>query len=269
MSPRNTLFRWTWEAPADWQRLLNEFFPRNEVFAWPMLVWLPGERWRVAIPGAGHKIIEQPIQRWAIYQMIPRASAEDWIVDELEGPHPRTLGHWKWNQGATDGEWVTEALVSRVQWELYRQTRCVPKRFWLIQGDRGGHKFEFSNIEQRALKRAKLPTEPPEPGALPFAPFDLRVVEKLLAHDRLRKFDRYLSTPEARNAQRHAEGLRERQEFRRETLKWLRDQAAQAVAQVTNAAGTPAFETSDLKVRDESWVHDEARSDEAFIQDDS
>lgn len=269
MTLTGTVFRWKWEAPADWQRLLTEFFPRNDVFAWPKLVWLPGERWRVSIPGAGTTVIEQPIQRWAIYQMIPRASAEQWIVDELEGPHPRTLGEWKWNKSATDGRWVTESLVSRVQWELYRETGCVPKRFWLIQGAQGGHKFEFSNVEQRLLKMHQLPQEPPEPAALPYAPFDLRVIQQLLAHDRLRQFDRYLSTPEARNAQRHAEGAKERQDFRRETLKWLRGQAAQAVAPMVNAAGTLAFHDSDLKTGDESWLDQEEASDESFIQDDS
>lgn len=73
------------------------------------------------------------------------------------------------------------------------------------------------------LELAGLPTEPPAPGALPFAQFDERVVRQVMKWDRLRKG--YASL---RAAGRQVEKS-EAQAFRAELLRFLSDQVHRAV----------------------------------------
>ena len=100
------------------------------------------------------------------------------LLTALEGPPPHTLH--------PDARCP---YVSDVQHEMYRQWRVYARPFWAIQGTTGGHQVRFSPWQQNVLLAKGLPHEPPTIGALPFAPFDERVVHHLEHLNRLHQLD--------------------------------------------------------------------------------
>ncbi|MBA2713420.1 MAG: hypothetical protein H0U55_07705 [Rubrobacteraceae bacterium] len=79
-----------------------------------------------------------------------------------------------------------DCLITERAWHLFRETNCWGRPYWVIQGTKGGHKRWFSQNEQKLLKMAGLPTDPPAPGDLPYAEFDDRVLVQLEKLDMLR-----------------------------------------------------------------------------------
>jgi hypothetical protein len=172
------------EFPAEWLRRLRQISEVSDEVGWLYPHWEAGDPW---VPG----------QRWVLYEMIHEKFVDDAIVEELNGPHPRSEGHMcadkvphqfqclcrrKLN-GWRDGPCM---LVDLTQWQLYRKTGgYFAKRFWIIQGSTGGHKWEFNENERRMLRFADLPTDAPRLGSLPYAPFDERVVKQIMRHNKL------------------------------------------------------------------------------------
>lgn len=205
-------------VPSEWQRELALLTPRQERTTWLQLAWHAGDPWA-------------PVQRWAIYEMVPlavwgdiirgqmaRGLSQDeimecFILEALQGPNPRDLGYYD----QVLGRFVTESLVTRQEWELFREHRAIPKLYWIIQGEHGGHKRHFSPIEQKYLTLAGLPTDPPLPGELPYAPFDRRVLEQLARRDRLQHAKDKLSGHEDERSTQMVE-------LRRQLVSWLEDQ---------------------------------------------
>jgi hypothetical protein len=70
-------------------------------------------------------------------------------------------------------------------YDFYQRTGLVTEPFWIIQGDRGGHKYHYSMPEAMMARAVGLPDTPPLPGDLAYAPFDGRVLAKLRTLDRL------------------------------------------------------------------------------------
>jgi hypothetical protein len=205
-------------VPREWQRELEQLTPRSDRTTWLQLAWFPGDPWG-------------PVQRWAIYEMVPlpvwdeiirghRAKGykpeEIWeyvILDCLRGPHPRELGYYD----MVLRRFISDSLVTRDEWELFREHNAIPKLYWVIQGENGGHKRTFSKLEQKYLKLAGLPADPPTPGSLPYAPFDRRVMDQLAWRDRLKALKGKLSDDlDARST--------EQQAFRTHLVKWLENQ---------------------------------------------
>lgn len=129
------------------------------------------------------------------------------LLAELQGPHPRTYGHictsvpvHQWRGRAPQDyqpclcRHKTESwrrgpclTVTLTQWKLYQRTGLVGFPFWVIQGERGGHKFHFTKQESLLLEHEGYPPVPPPPGLLPYAEFDGRVVRQILRFNRLLK----------------------------------------------------------------------------------
>ena len=230
----DSLFTWTRDVPRGWQEQLDLLFPRDSVFAWLKIQWWAGDRFKVWHPGGFWQIAESPVQRWVIYQMSLPGNIPDIVLRDLEGPHPRTLGHWE----PRTCEWVSDCNVSREQWELYRETGCYAQPFWIIQGDRGGHKRRFTPLETRLLKANGRPGDPPFPGDLPYAELDNRVIDQLVRYDRLRRTNRDLALAKQRAAYRQEDKERAQREFNAGMLEWLDQQVVlPAVEAATNAAG--------------------------------
>lgn len=180
-------FIWHRPVPANWSRELATLTPKSETAPWLLLAWLPGDPWA-------------PVQRWGIYEMVPlhawweiiqkhrhrgHKAEQTWeynILQELEGPNPRDTGYFD----TVLNRFVSDAAITRQEWELFHEHKAVPKIFWVIQGSHGGHQRFFSQAQQKLLRGAQLPAEPPAPGSLPYAEFDGRVLDLLARHDRLR-----------------------------------------------------------------------------------
>jgi len=127
-----------------WQEELDLITTPGGRLSWLHLYWEPGDTW-------------EPIHRWFIGQVIPRASIPN--------------------------------LYSKRQWEFYHDTGCLLIPHWVIQGTEGGHKYRFNRVEQNILKLKGRDPTPWEPGDLPYAEPDSRMFRKLLEADLMRKFE--------------------------------------------------------------------------------
>lgn len=161
-----------------WVAELASLSPRSEHISWLHLTWEAGDPW-------------EHVNRWVIWQMRPRHMIARHVLRELEGPHPRSTGHYcapQWCPCHTHTyTWRggTVGAINRRQWELFRETGCYATMYWIIQGTQGGHKRRHTTTEQKVLEAAGLPGTPSDPGALPFAEPDNRTWDALRLTDRM------------------------------------------------------------------------------------
>jgi hypothetical protein len=192
LSPVSVGFIHDREFPADWTAELRTVSPVSEEAGWLHGTWEAGDPW---VPG----------QRWALYEMLHPKFVDDDVMEELTGPHPRSEGHICTT--IPTHSWATRApsnyrpclcrrkteswrrgpclLITLTQWKLYRETGYYGVPFWIIQGAKGGHKWQFNENEQLLLRQQDLPAEPPRLGSLAYAPFDQRVMRQIIRHNRL------------------------------------------------------------------------------------
>jgi hypothetical protein len=168
------------ETLAEWQKKLDELFPRSEFSSHLQLVWVAGDDWEVMDEG---KPVHQGVERFCLYEMLPKQFTDPNILYELE-EMPRPVVRYDSVMKSVARE---DRSVTRLQWDLYRETGLFGRAYWYIQGDNGGHQRAFTTFESQQLILLGLPHNPPLPGTLPYAPFDQRVINKILKHDRLRK----------------------------------------------------------------------------------
>lgn len=241
------------EPPKEWVAALRRVAPVADRSADIQhshleLVWWPGEWW-------------VPIQRWSLWQMVNPALIDPAIREELDGPHPRSEGHFctaderlpnqfrclcrrkleTWRDGPCH-------LITLEQWDLYRRTGYYGEPWWVIEGDQGGHLFQFSEQEQQMLAAKGLPTEPVPITSLPGAPFDGRVLQHVQRHNRLVALDMELQEYQRRHGRDNlAEQKRAQREFREQLVQLLMngmDELDEAVKEANNAGEFDHLPTS-------------------------
>lgn len=205
------------EVPPEWEAQLAVISPPTNRFSYLKLVWEQGYPWEIC-------------ERYMIYQMLPArvmtSPFHQGILEQLQRSDPP--------QGYYDkikGEYVEEenCLITTRAWHLYRETKCWGKPYWVIQGDKGGHKRWFTQVERKFLRLAGLPDSPPEPGELPYAPFDERVLRQIEEHDLLQGMQSGL-----RHARAITEGTysarveAQEKELRLKLVGWLKGQVDDA-----------------------------------------
>lgn len=211
---------WTREPDPEHQRLLSLIAPNNGHTSWLHLVWEPGDVW-------------EPLHRWVIYQMRPATKIRPDILAALRGPHPRSTGHYcapgwcecalksnGWRGGATK-------LIDRQQWQLYRDTGCYGKRWWVIQGRHGGHKFQLDKTESKISKLNGGPEDTPAIGDLPYAEFDMRTFWKVAAMDKLRVHKLLIGYCDRKHDQMDQEEQDAKVEAQAQVWNWLKSQTEQ------------------------------------------
>lgn len=156
-----------------WQQELDAICPRRPGMSWLLIRWYPGYPWA-------------PAHRWVIYQCTAKEQTPDLVLMHLEGADPRKLGFWD----PIKQEYRSVARVSRYQWDIYRELGCYAASYWIIQGSHGGHKAKFNHVESALSHMNGGPRQPPDPGQLPYAPFDQRVIAKLLQFKRWAELER-------------------------------------------------------------------------------
>lgn len=180
-----------WDGPADAaedaNRMLAQISPPSENQTWLHCFYEPGERW-------------QPVERLLVAQMTPMRMIAakdaffklmgeadgDSLFAELEGPPPADAYYYDKVKGEI--MYRAEILppsISQRQWQLWREKRAFARVLWIVQGKEGGHKRDFSKLEQKILKFAGRPHQSPFAGELSFAYFDERILGKLQEMDRL------------------------------------------------------------------------------------
>lgn len=236
----NTLFEKTKDTPSEWQAALELIVPRTDRTSWLKIAWMAGKDY-------------EPVQRWVIYEMRAESGLSEverdgsmLVLDGLKGPRPDTHGHWIPANVPGNRRWVSHSTVSQLQWDLYRETKCIPRLFWIIQGSSGGHRWVLSEIEQRFIRAMRgdqddTRIQMPAPGDLPYAPYDRRVEAHILRYDRLRNWEQTMSTPwESRTMSRTAAGLYVSREdaaveenYAREMQAFLAEQIDGAISDLT------------------------------------
>lgn len=222
-SPRSHGVVWDRHVPAEWVDRLNTVVLPGDGPSWLILRWEPGEAW-------------WPVERWALWQVRSRAVTAELYPEalaDLDGPNPRATGHacvpgWCGCKRHRN-RWVPKdghgpAVIDYWQWRLYHETGGADgglygTRWWCVQGEDGGHRWSLSKPEQqiRAL-RGESP-DVPWAGALPYAPFDERVVNAIMAEDRVRR------------------GLVLAQDYKQARAQVARQQAAMDAAKAAAARG--------------------------------
>jgi hypothetical protein len=177
------------ETIAGWQARLDEAFYKGENAYRILIRWSAGDPW-------------QPIGRFFLWLAVdPRASGrtmgrvtiEPWIREqlnampgrgELPGPSPRSKGHYC-GEGYCQcrrhrNRWVTPAIawLDTDGYRIWRDTGLYATRWWVLQGEHGGHRFMWDH-EEIASVVASMKTgqaQPPLVGALPYTDFDERVI---------------------------------------------------------------------------------------------
>jgi hypothetical protein len=134
--------------------------------------------------------------------------------------------------------------LCREQWDLFRSSGCYAQAFWIIQGERGGHKRRFTHIESKLLAARGRPSSPPVPGTLAYAPFDQRVVDKLGPLDQLQFWNRGIDLDERKPDDLDAEMREAAQAARGWLFNWLESQVDAALDSVTTLSNPLEIPTS-------------------------
>lgn len=179
---------------ADWQAQLDREFDRGLRGTKLLIRWEHSEPW-------------QTLDRWVLWiAQDPRyVATEPWIERALNGPSPRSEGHYC-AQGyclcEEDGQhrdrkrWVGGAtkFIDTQTWRIYRETGLYAWRWWVIQGKNGGHRYKWEKEELPCLvsQLKGLGDQPPAIGDLPYAPFDQRVLRAVRAEQKAARAARAL-----------------------------------------------------------------------------
>lgn len=195
--PARVLIEYERTPDPAWQAMLDT--QHIEGTARVIVAWEPGDRW-------------QPIHRWMLWQLQPWAHVDPTFQAELQGPHPRSTGHYcasterclcptktnRWRDGAA-------RLIDRRTWEIARQQYQTtgewtrPRRLWVIQGAGGGHPFTIGPAEEKLRQAQGLPADVPSAGDLSYAEPDPRVLAALERYD-LWRFAHGLGNPMTQGA---------------------------------------------------------------------
>lgn len=261
-------YRHTREPDPAWQAELEQLAPRIGNSNWLKIHWFAG--WDY-----------EPVQRWRIFEMVPapfRGVPEE-ILEDLQGLDPRHPENGKWITGGykvlteepdtVEKRWCSWSSVDFDQWTLFQETHCFAVPVWIIQGDKGGHRWRLSTAEIGILEEGGIKSpELPLPGDLPYADYDRRTFAQLAEFDRLRKWNMNTSWDD-RGMTKTVAGLWVRgerqaaeQEYNKRLMVHLEGQIENAVGQMSRQS-LPGF--SDLPTREDK--RDEDAEDQAFVEE--
>jgi hypothetical protein len=269
-SGKRNVFTWEREPDPLWQKDLERIAPRHEKVSWLRIHWFAG-------------LPYEPIQRWAIWEMMPQLHyVDEDILEDLRGPSPRENGYWQvdreippelaWKK-APNGDplrWFSHSMVSLDQWTLFQQTNCLPVLCWIVQGSNGGHLYRLGQAEIGVLTEYGLEgADTPLPGDLPYADYDDRVSAKLAERDKLRQWGQQGVQFDERGRTKTEAGLwvrRERiaqeQSYNKLMMKHLEDQIETAFSDLSRVNLNKIEKTVEEPIR-----VDEDAIDEEFVTD--
>lgn len=164
---------------------------------------------------------DEHVERWLLVEHVPRSAVPTHVRLALIKNPKRT------------------AFRQR-QYEVYKKTDKLPCAFWIIQGELGGHKLEYNEIEAEIAQWYTGSPTPPPPGSLPFAPFDQRVIDQL---HRVESFKQMWNGYETEANGNHAEALRK---MRADLVASTDDALSEAIDEAM-----PALLEADLPILDE------------------
>jgi hypothetical protein len=156
-----------------WQAELDTIAPPGTRLSWLKMVWVAGDA-------------HEPINRWVIHQMMPLDRTPGMVRDDLLGPSPRVRG--RYDQVLKRFIPDPNCNISFQQWQLFQDTRCWARPYWIVQGSGGGHKKSFNRVESVISRMHGGPKEPPSAGDLPYAAPDHRTFRQIAELDLMRTY---------------------------------------------------------------------------------
>jgi len=166
------MFRWEWAPEPAWQHALDQVFTPSAGLGRLVVRWSPG-------------LEEHPTQRWVIDQLIPLRAC--FTMDYRQArviPIPAMQQYLDVVERPAGAPWPAPHHLRL--WRTLQDTGCLAVPFWIVQGHQGGHKLQYDRLDQIWAQFRTGRLDAPRPGALPYAPFDRRVVDALVAQDRFR-----------------------------------------------------------------------------------
>lgn len=188
-------FDWTHTPDPAWVRDLAAISPPTDRLSHAELWWEAGFPW-------------SPVQRWVLYYCVPlgsmpRAAREDWAA-LMDAEQPCRCS-WIWSAGALCSQCLTAwpcDCGAHTHADSLRCSRCghvrtqarsnimaafqrgyMAQPLWILQGEHGGHKLQYTNAERVIATKLGMAPTPPEPGSLPYAGWDQRSRLNLLNYD--------------------------------------------------------------------------------------
>lgn len=119
-----------------------------------------------------------------VWQLVPQ-HATPLIVLSMEQKLVKTPKRDRWMPDPREGIRLDRDMVDQPAWDLFEETGRYGRSYWVVQGEHGGHKRRYSNVERQLARLHRKHLEPPHPGDLPYAPVDKRVFDKLAPYDQL------------------------------------------------------------------------------------
>lgn len=220
----------TREPKPEWESRLEEITPRSARLSYLTIRWHPGfvrpeKRFNGRLIRKAEWI---PVERWIIYQVLPDPRKYPAIVF-----NPFRL--------ADQNEGVVRPVVDldrramdRNQWAIYRETCRYAQPYLVIQGDRGGHKRNYTETESKLSKFHGGAGEPPALGALPYAEPDSRTWAKLEQLDLARFWTHSLALDERKPDFFDSEEKEALKDFRRRLWDWMDEKAYSVTSGVSD-----------------------------------
>lgn len=233
------VFRLNNEPPTEWVTRLREVSPVSEVVSWLDFHW------------------HVPSQRWVLYECVPiRYVTDPTLIEDLMGPDPESVAGQR--AGST---------VSVHEWRMFHKYRVHARPCWVIQGTKGGHLVVFGESTKELCRARGLPTEPPQPGDLPYAPFDERVVVQIQRMSKLNRVRGDLGEFKRihGNVSNWKQAKRdELRAARAEFVKYINEQLSDGDDLIAKAVAVG--ETDDAPVTDKEYVKESEEQDQRYIE---
>lgn len=163
--------------------------------------------------------------------MLPIERTSKAHLAELKGPHPRSQGHICIEGGKCLCEnkanrWVGGPcrLIDLGTYELFRETGRYGRRWWVVQGSKGGHRYRLSEAERTVWRTLTGTDDTPIPGELPYAPFDQRVLRQISGMDQMTKWLAVMSYGHKNVYQLDREERQEVEMAKNAVAKWFGNQ---------------------------------------------
>ena len=246
-----------YESPtpdAHFQGELDRIAPPNETLTSLLLYWEHGDAW-------------QPINRWFVGHVYPRHAVAQWRRQLLEGPNPRSQGFWQYDEhGVQTWRSLAPPGVNRRQWEFWQAGGGFLEPFWVIQGSKGGHPYQYSQAEQQLMEAQGLTAHLVRPGDLPYADPDLRVIPKIQELDRIRLYGFVLDRAENVRYQLDHEELMAARQLRQEVSDYVDRMAAEVGEELASQAMKEVWD-GDIPETDRRLEEKLERVNEQFLEE--
>jgi len=216
-----TDFAFSREPDPVWVERLESVSPRSDRLSYLLLGWLPGSV-RPAKYFNGRLVRAAawiPVERWVFYNVVPDPAKYPPMLFE-----PFTLSGRR-NGVVRPVVDLSRRAMDRNQWAIYRETGRYAQPYFVVQGDRGGHKRNYTEIEAKLSKFHGGTGEPPGLGELPYAEPDERTWTKLEQLDLARFWTHAIALDERKPEHFEADEKEALKDFRRKLWEWMDEKA--------------------------------------------